>query len=165
MNSIIIRARLALAYAAPYCTALLGWAVTVFWWAWAAVKVSLKPFWVPAVTLARNPLTAVVVCFLVVGSYFVGDRVRAVRDYVKVSEMLRAHKKELAEKDLALRANAALLLKEKADLVAELDALKKQNDELEAKTRSAKPAAVKIEPAKAAAKTKVAPAAKPWGLF
>jgi len=155
------RLKAAWAFAAPYVTALYQHALTLLGWSWAATKVSLQPFWVPAVTLARNPLTAIVVAVLLIGAYLGGDRVRAVRDAVTVSKMIRAHKAELAEKDTTMRTNAALFIKEKADLVAERDALKAKVALLEDHKPKAEPVA-----AKASAKPKVAaPQTKPWSFF
>jgi hypothetical protein len=164
MDTIKIKLQVVWALAAPYCLALYGMMMQCLGWAWAALLISLKPFWVPAVTLARNPLTAVVVGVLVIGAYFAGDRVRAVRDYVTVSKMVRAHHAELRKHD---QDGAALLLSEKAKDAEELNALKKQVDALEAKLRTAniKP---DVAPAKPTSKAKaVVPAQKPanWSWF
>lgn len=164
MDTIKIKLQVVWALAAPYCLALYGMMMQCFGWAWAALLISLKPFWVPAVTLARNPLTAVVVGVLVIGAYFTGDRVRAVRDYVTVSKMVRAHHAELRKRD---QDSAAFFIAEKAKDVDELNALKQHIDALEAKLRAAnvKPDVV---PAKTAPKAKVVvPSQKPtnWSWF
>lgn len=162
MDTIKIKLKVIWAIVAPYCLALYGMAVSCLGWALAALLVTLKPFWVPAVTLARNPLTAVVVGVLVVGSYLAGDRVRAARDYVTVSKLVRDHHAELRKHD---QDAAAFLLAEKAKDAEELNALKKHIDGLETKLRAA---GVKSD----VAAVKVAPKAKPaapkpaaWSFF
>ena len=147
---------------APYVTSLSGMGAKVLGLAWSALLVSFKPFWVPAVTLARNPLTAIVVGVMLIGSYLAGNEVRALRDHAAVTQLIHRHDAELKERDAALKANTAMLLKEKATLVEELDAAKKVNDALEAKLKLKSASSV---PAKAPSKVKAAAAPKLLGLF
>lgn len=162
MNDIKFKIRVAWSYVAPYITAVSNIIARCIAVLWSAVLVSLRPLWVPTLTLARNPLTAVFVGIMVLGTYIAGDRVRAMRDTVTMARAMRSYEARLVDSAATLNANAALFVREKAALVAELDAIKKQNDDLEAKLRGAKAPTKPVTPPKA--KAAVA-APKAWSLF
>lgn len=152
----------------PYALQLLAMVKVGLGWSWTALQTLLKPFWVPAVTLARNPLTAIMVGVMMVVAVAGGDFVRAMKD----QNMVRDEKASAA---LIIKANnvehAKLLIAAKAQANDELNALQKQVNELEAKLKAAgiaspdvaKPAhksVVKVPVAKSASVT-----TKPWWQF
>ena len=143
----------------PYAAALLGMVKQCLAWAWTALQTVLKPFWVPAVTLARNPLTAAVVAIAVFVAYVAGDGIRALKD----QNMLAAEKTASAR---VVKANniehMQIIIDMKAAAVKQAEADQKTIADLTAKLAAADHRKVAVKPVSAPA---VKSPKSAWSLF
>lgn len=150
----------------PYMTSLLGMVKVCLAWAWTAVRTLLKPFWVPAVTLARNPLTAVMVGVMLIVACVLGDFVRSLKDQNMVRDEKASAARVIAANNVE---HARMLIAAKAQAADELGVLQKQVNDFEAKMKAAGVAVPEAaKPARkpvAKAVTKAVAVTKPWWQF
>ena len=147
----------AVPYFVNFFSALKPAAVKVYSWMKTLVVTVLMPAWVPVVTLARNPLTAVMMLLCIGAAYLGGDLVRALKDNNNLA-------------DLKSRYEAAMEKQHTADLAHEAGIILNYQNELEAmsKATGAKVAAPVAVPKAVVKKTVATPKPTPSlfsGLF